>query len=76
MRGQAETQKWWTKLYEVTVKIKERMLLAGTLMIGYTPLAQKNIGNFFRMVVNCQPPPSISSMDHVISEIEKFAADL
>lgn len=76
MRGQPETQDWWTKLYAVTVKIKERMLLAGSVMIGYTPLAHKNIGNFFRMVVSCQPTPSISSMNHVISEIEKFAADL
>ncbi|RLU22472.1 hypothetical protein DMN91_004750 [Ooceraea biroi] len=76
MRGQAETQEWWAKLYAVTVKIKERMLLAGSLMIGYTPLPQRNIGNFFRMVVSCQPPPSISSMDHVIGEIEKFAIEL
>lgn len=53
--------------------MKECMTLEGSLMIGYTPLPQKNYGNFFRMVVNCQPPPTESSMDYVIQEIEKFA---
>lgn len=73
MRGKEETQEWWEKLYKVTSKIKERMTLEGSLMIGYTPLPQKNLGNFFRMVVNCQPPPTESSMDYVIQQIEKYA---
>ncbi|XP_025160505.1 LOW QUALITY PROTEIN: cysteine sulfinic acid decarboxylase-like [Harpegnathos saltator] len=76
MREQRETQEWWNKLYKITSKIKERMILEGTLMIGYTPLQAKNIGNFFRMVINCQPPPTESSMDYVISQIEKFALNL
>ncbi|XP_014488839.1 PREDICTED: cysteine sulfinic acid decarboxylase [Dinoponera quadriceps] len=76
MRKQQETGDWWGKLYKVTSKIKERMILEGSLMIGYTPLPAKNIGNFFRMVICCQPPPTESSMDHVISQIEKFALDL
>lgn len=72
MRGQQETRDWWDKLYKVTSRIKELMTLEGSLMIGYTPLPAKNIGNFFRMVINCQPPPTESSMDHVIKQIKKF----
>jgi len=76
MRNQKETPRWWEKLYAVTIEIKTRMILEGSLMISYMPLPQKEIGNFFRMVVNCQPPPTQSSMDYVINQIEKFAADL
>lgn len=64
------------QLHEVTMQIKKRMTLDGSLMISYMPLSQKELGNFFRMVVNCQPPPTKSSMDYAISQIEKFAADL
>ncbi|KAL6262929.1 hypothetical protein P5V15_005717 [Pogonomyrmex californicus] len=76
MRNQKETPAWWEKLYQVTIEIKKRMNINGSLMIGYTPLPQKELGNFFRMVVNCQPPPTKSSMDYVIRQIEKYAADL
>lgn len=63
-------------MHEVTMQIKKLMTLDGSLMISYMPLPQKELGNFFRMVVNCQPPPTKSSMDYAISQIEKFAADL
>ncbi|XP_076242356.1 cysteine sulfinic acid decarboxylase [Calliopsis andreniformis] len=76
MRGQEETKDWWDKLYRITTKIKERMMTEGSLMIGYTPLTCKNIGNFFRMVLNCQPPPSQASMDYAIKKIEQLAIDL
>ncbi|XP_017889886.1 glutamate decarboxylase 1 [Ceratina calcarata] len=76
MRGQSETQEWWEKLYKMTAKIKERMMIDGTLMIGYSPLSYKNLGNFFRMVVTCQPPPTKASMDYAIDKIEELAADL
>ncbi|KOX79713.1 Glutamate decarboxylase 1 [Melipona quadrifasciata] len=75
MRTQEETQEWWDKLYEITAKVKGRMMLEGTLMVGYTPLSYCNLGNFFRMVVTCQPPPSNASMDYVIDKIEELAAD-
>lgn len=51
-------------------------MLEGTLMVGYTPLSYCNLGNFFRMVVTCQPPPSNASMDYVIDKIEQLAVDL
>lgn len=76
MRSEEETQDWWKKLYEVTSKIKERMMIDGSLMVGYTPLSYANIGNFFRMVVTCQPPPTEASMDYVIEAIERLAADM
>lgn len=76
MRGQPETRDWWDKLYRIATKIKERMMLEGSLMVGYTPLSYKNHGNFFRMVVTCQPPPSEASMDYAIRKIEEFAEDL
>ncbi|KAG7200793.1 hypothetical protein KM043_003166 [Ampulex compressa] len=74
MRGQEETRDWWERLYRITAKIKELMTMEGTLMIGYTPLSHKSIGNFFRMVVACQPAPTTASMDYAIEEIEKFGA--
>lgn len=76
MRNQKETPDWWERLYVLTVEIKKRLILEGSLMISYMPLPQKELGNFFRMVVNCQPPPTKSSMDYAISQIEKFAVDL
>ncbi|XP_076395032.1 cysteine sulfinic acid decarboxylase [Megachile rotundata] len=75
MRGREETQDWWKKLYEMTAKIKERMMMEGSLMVGYTPLSYANVGNFFRMVVTCQPPPTKASMDYVIETIERLAVD-
>lgn len=76
MRNQEETDDWWQKLYKVTTTIKERMVLDGTLMISYMPLIHKNLGNFFRMVVTCQPPPTRASMDYIIDLIEKYGANL
>ncbi|XP_076651494.1 cysteine sulfinic acid decarboxylase [Halictus rubicundus] len=76
MRGEQETQEWWNKLYGITTKIKERMMLEGSLMVGYTPLSYKNHGNFFRMVVTCQPPPTEASMNYAIEKIEQLGRDL
>lgn len=76
MRARAENEEWWTQLYTVTAKIKERMMVEGSLMVGYTPLSYNKLGNFFRMVVTCQPPPTETSMDYVIDAIERLGADL
>ncbi|XP_043247931.1 cysteine sulfinic acid decarboxylase-like [Colletes gigas] len=76
MRGREETQDWWDELYKVASKVKERMMVEGSLMVGYTPLSYNNLGNFFRMVVTCQPPPTEASMDYAIEKIEEFASDL
>ncbi|XP_043497787.1 acidic amino acid decarboxylase GADL1 isoform X1 [Polistes fuscatus] len=72
MRNKSETQEWWDKLSRVTTSIKEKMVLDGTLMIGYTPLPNKNLVNFFRMVVTCHPPPSHTSMDYAIKLFQRY----
>ncbi|XP_015181211.1 PREDICTED: acidic amino acid decarboxylase GADL1 [Polistes dominula] len=72
MRGQEETQEWWDELSRITTSIKEKMVLDGTLMIGYTPLPNKNLVNFFRMVVTCHPPPSHTDMDYTIKLFQKY----
>jgi hypothetical protein len=56
--------------------MKEKMILKGSLMIGYTPLNHKQIINFFRMVVTCHPPPTTEDMDFVIEEIERCGEDI
>lgn len=76
MRDKEENEAWWKKLHDVTSKIKELLVLDGSVMIGYTPMSQKKLGNFFRMVVSCQPPPTYAGMDFVIEQIEKFGAPL
>lgn len=76
MRNKPETLNWWQDIYNMTTEIKKRLTLDGSVMIGYTPLLHRDYGNFFRMVVTCQPPPTESSMDHVIKEIQRVASDL
>jgi len=63
-------------MLQVAPKIKEKLILAGTLMISYQPLPHKGLRNFFRFVTSCQPPPTYADMDHVWQEIERHGADL
>lgn len=56
--------------------MKERLVIDGTVMIGYTPLTFKKLGNFFRMVVSCVPSPTNVDMDYVVKEIERVGADI
>lgn len=76
LRGLKETDEWRAKLYQVAPKIKERMIMDGSLMLGYTPLNHKGFGNFFRMVITCSPEAKESSMNFVIEKIENFGQDL
>lgn len=52
------------------------MILTGSLMIGYQPLPQRNLRNFFRLVTTCHPPPTNEDMDFVIEEVEKHGQNL
>jgi sulfinoalanine decarboxylase / aspartate 1-decarboxylase len=65
--------KWWNLISTITTYIKERMMINGNLMIGYSPLDHKNIGNFIRMVITCHPPATIESMNFVLDQIEEIA---
>lgn len=69
---ETKDDKWWKNISKITTLIKERMMINGNLMVGYSPLPHKNIGNFFRMVVTCHPPPSHGSMNFVLDQIEKI----
>ncbi|XP_058821927.1 acidic amino acid decarboxylase GADL1 [Topomyia yanbarensis] len=60
---------WWSRIYEITALIKEKMVKRGSVLIGFVPLPNKKIGNFFRMVVTCHPKPTYESMQFVINEI-------
>ena len=76
MRNAEETLTWWKRIYIITVEIKKRLILDGSLMIDYASLPQSNLGNFFRIVVKCYPLPTPTSMDYILNQIEKVGADL
>lgn len=69
-------ESWWANISRITATIKERMMKNGNLMIGYSPLPHKSIGNFFRMVVSCHLPATEQSMKFLLDEIEKIGDGL
>ena len=48
MRALERDHQFWQNLSQVPPKIKEKLTMDGTLMIGYQPLPHKNLSNFFR----------------------------
>ena len=76
MRGKTEDEEWRSKLDTIAPAIKERMVMEGTMMVGYTPMPHKGMKNFFRMVVNCHPTPTHENMDYVIQQIERYGTQL
>ncbi|KYN23271.1 Cysteine sulfinic acid decarboxylase [Trachymyrmex cornetzi] len=76
MRNAKETPTWWERIYIVTVEIRERLILDGSLMIDYASLPRSNLGNFFRIMVKCHPSSTLMSMDYILNQIEKAGADL
>lgn len=72
MRGQPETEDWWNQLYEVAPFIKERMCKEGTMMVGYSPLPHKLVGNFIRMTLSCFPDADESKIDFMLDEIVRL----
>lgn len=73
--AEEENDEWWDNIYETVLKVKEKMHTQGTLMIGYAPLPNKGIGNFFRMVVTTHCRPTRESMDFILKEIERLGED-
>lgn len=73
MRGEPETEEWWTRLYQVAPDVKERMCKEGTMMVGYSPLPHKNVGNFFRMTLSCFPAADATTIDTVLDEIVRLS---
>jgi sulfinoalanine decarboxylase / aspartate 1-decarboxylase len=72
LRGQPETKEWWDQVYKNAPLIKEQMMKRGRLMVGYSPLPHKKLGNFFRMVLTCAPPATEESMMRVLEEIAEI----
>ncbi|XP_018790227.1 PREDICTED: cysteine sulfinic acid decarboxylase [Bactrocera latifrons] len=75
LRGLEETPEWRERLYTVAPKIKERMAYSGTVMIGYTPLQYRGLGNFFRMVFTCFPVLEEAELDFILNEIERLGEE-
>ena len=61
------------KLHKVAPKIKERMMLKGSLMVGYQPLDDKP--NFFRMIVS-NAASQLEDIYFMLDEIEELGRDL
>lgn len=69
--GADETDEWWASVYQVTTRIKEKMVLEGSAMISYIPLKHKGLGNFFRMVFTSYPKRSAADVDDLINIIHR-----
>ena len=76
LQGKEENAEWWQELEKIAPKIKEQMIMEGTLMIGYQPLPYKNFKNFFRLVIHGVPRPSKEHMEFIADEIERIGKDL
>lgn len=76
LRGQEKNDQFDQQVSAATAKIKERMSLDGTLMIGYQPLPHKKLSNFFRMVIHGIPHPTQKDMDFVLDEIQRCGEQL
>ena len=76
IRNSPRDESFWKELSNIPPKIKKQMTMDGTLLVGYQPLAYKNLGNFFRMVMHAVPRPTNQDMDFVLDEIEKHGSTL
>lgn len=74
---QPRDELWWKVISRLTTLIKEKMVMNGNVMVSYMPVSNdKNVGNFFRMVVTTHPQPTRQSMTFVLDQIEKIAENL
>ncbi|XP_023931572.1 cysteine sulfinic acid decarboxylase [Lingula anatina] len=73
LRSLKRTAEWWQKLGKVAPKIKERMMVEGTMMVGYQPLG--DYVNFIRMVIS-NLNVTKEDMEFVVDEIERLGKDL
>ncbi|GAV03370.1 hypothetical protein RvY_13801 [Ramazzottius varieornatus] len=78
MRGTVDwkSESFREKLGKVAPCLKKRMMEKGSLFIGYQPNENRNLPNFFRMVIHCNPRPTRENMHFVVEEIERLGADL
>ena len=71
-----ETEEWWKEVSQLTVHIKEFLFKEGTAMIGYCPLKEKGLGNFFRMVFTSFPRRSRRDVDDLLESIQRVGERL
>ncbi|KAL1122480.1 hypothetical protein AAG570_002811, partial [Ranatra chinensis] len=76
LREVPETYEWWEEIDKVIPKLKEKLVLAGSMIIAYQPLVHKNVKNFLRLAITCHPPATEEEMDYIISEIDKHGKEL
>uniref|UniRef100_A0A8I3PGP0 Cysteine sulfinic acid decarboxylase n=1 Tax=Canis lupus familiaris TaxID=9615 RepID=A0A8I3PGP0_CANLF len=73
LRGRQKCPDYSERLAKVAPVLKERMVKAGSMMIGYQPHGTR--GNFFRMVV-ANPALTRADMDFLLNELERLGQDL
>ncbi|VDI46258.1 sulfinoalanine decarboxylase [Mytilus galloprovincialis] len=71
LRGKEETPEWWQEVAKIAPNIKARMMLKGSMMIGYQPMSTKGLVNFFRVIVG-NPICEKSDMDFIVEEIMRL----
>ncbi|RUS72457.1 hypothetical protein EGW08_019774 [Elysia chlorotica] len=75
LRGKIEDKAWWQEVNDVAPKLKERMMKAGTLMIQYQALSDKNWVNFYRIIM-LNRHLTHRDLDFVLEEFERLGHDL
>eukprot|EP00105_Crassostrea_gigas_P004872 XP_011418227.1 PREDICTED: cysteine sulfinic acid decarboxylase [Crassostrea gigas] len=73
LRGLERTPEWWNEISKVGPKVKEGMMKAGSMMVGYQP--DGDFVNFFRMIISNLDTVK-SDMDFVVDEIDRLGKDL
>jgi len=61
---------------QIQTKIKEKMVLDGSMMVGYSPIPHKNVSNALRLVIPAYPKKTHEHMDIVLDKIVQFGCAL
>jgi len=72
-RGKELNKEVQAELGKITAIMKQRMMLAGTLMVGYQPLGE--LPNFFRSIISNSATRE-EDIDFMLDEMERLGHDL
>eukprot|EP00062_Callorhinchus_milii_P024041 gi/632983525/ref/XP_007908690.1/ PREDICTED: cysteine sulfinic acid decarboxylase isoform X1 [Callorhinchus milii] len=72
LRGGEETPDFWQQLGRVAPLVKQRMVVKGSMMVGYQPHG-KHV-NFFRQIL-ISPQVTREDLDFFLDEIERLGSD-
>ncbi|ELU04084.1 hypothetical protein CAPTEDRAFT_93538 [Capitella teleta] len=70
---EAYSDEWWKRLAKVAPLIKERMIMKGSMMVGYNPEGSKV--NFFRVLLS-NTRLRQKDCDFMIAEIQRLGEDI